>query len=134
MRTRIVGAALLSACATTSTVFTGCSKPPSAMGACQKLQSEGVASGCREDKPGGPGAAATEEVVFDLPSLPGKTGQVMLFPTDEAYNAAVKAFEAAAFFAGPHRYGSAKTHIFVQMDPRASLEVGKKAKAVIEGL
>jgi hypothetical protein len=115
-------------------MLAGCSKPLSAMDACRKLEQAGVAAGCREDKPEGLGASAIEKATFDLPSVPGKGGQVLRFGSDEAFRTTSAGFEKLALFAGPHRYGSPGTRIFVQFNNGASLEVGKKARSVIEGL
>lgn len=112
----------------------GCGKKPTAMAVCKQIEAAGVGTGCKEDKPGGLGAAASEKAVFDLPTVPGKGGAVYAFPNDDAFEATEKAFEGAAMLAGPHRYGSKKARIFVQMNEGADLEVGKKAKAVVEGL
>ncbi|HEX7601640.1 MAG TPA: hypothetical protein VF316_08550 [Polyangiaceae bacterium] len=46
----------------------------------------------------------------------------------------VTAYEAAAILAGPHRYGSAKALIFVQLSDKASLDVGKKARGIVDAL
>jgi hypothetical protein len=112
----------------------GCSKPPSALDVCHQLETAGVAAGCKEDKPGGLGAAAVEAAAFDLPSVPGKSGQVLRFDRDEFFSATEDAFGKAAILAGPHRYGSKKARIFVQMNEGASLEVGKRTKAVVDAL
>ena len=104
------------------------------MDACKKLEAAGVAANCREDLPGGLGAAAVEKALFDLPSVPGKGGQVLRFEKEAYYEQTVDAFAAAALLAGPHRYGSKSKLIFVQMNDGAPLEVGKKAKEVVEGL
>ena len=112
----------------------GCADPPSAASVCNKLVDAGIAAGCREEKPAGLGAAAVERYTFDLPSVQGKTGQVLRFENKATYTQTVDAFAATAFFAGPHRYGSEKALIFVQMNEGLSLELGKSAKATIEGL
>ena len=110
------------------------SSKPTAMAVCKKLEAEGVASNCREDKPGGLGAAAVERAQFDLPSVPGEGGAIMRFDREEFYSSTEDAFGKAAMLAGPHRYGSKKALIFVQMNEGASLDVGKKTKAVVEAL
>lgn len=106
----------------------------SAMDVCRKLEAAKVASGCREDKPVGMGAAAVDKAAFDLPSVQGKGGQVLRFDTADAYKQTRDAFEKTAILAGPHRYGSESKRILVQFNDGASLDVGKQAKAIVEGL
>ena len=115
-------------------LVTGCAKKPTAMAVCAQLVDAGIASGCKEEKPGGMGAAAIERATFDLPSVKGKTGQVLRFEKAEYYTNTVDGFQRAATFAGPHRYGSEKALIFVQMNDGASLDVGKKTKAIVDAL
>jgi hypothetical protein len=112
----------------------GCNKSVTSMDVCGKLVQAGVAAACREKKPEGLGAAAIEAADFDLPSVPGKTGQILRFEKSDYYQKTYDAFAAAALLAGPHRYGSEKKLIFVQMNSGASLEDGKRAKAVIDSL
>lgn len=119
----VVGAALM-----------GCAKKPTAMQTCQKLEAAGVASNCRAATPAGLAGAAAEKVDFDLVSVPGKTGQALRFDNEESYTKTVSAFTAAAALAGPHRYGSAKALVFVQLNDGAKPEVGTTAKGVVEGL
>jgi hypothetical protein len=116
------------------TVLAACGKPPSAIEACHKLESAGVAANCRPDKPKGLGADASESAAFDLPSVPGHGGAVFRFETDEAYDSTVKSFDEAKVLAGPHRYGNRTRHIFTQFNDGASMEVGAKAKAAIAAL
>ena len=111
-----------------------CSKPPSAMEACHKLEAAAVASNCRMGKPGGLGADAAEEVEFDLSSVPGHGGGVYRFDNDEAYDSTVKSFDEAKVVAGPHRYGNKKARIFTQFNDGASMDVGAKAKVTILAL
>ena len=110
------------------------SSKPTAMDVCKKLEAEKIAAGCREDKPVGVGAAAVEKAAFDLPSVPGKTGQVLRYDKSETYKQAVDVFEKGAMLAGPHRYGNESKLIFVQMNDGASLELGKQTKAIVAGL
>ncbi len=112
----------------------GCGKKPTAMEVCKKREVAGVAAKCREEKPGGLAAAAVERAEFDLPSVPGKGGNVNRFDKEEAFASTSSAFEGAALLAGPHRYGSKASLIFVQMNDGASLEVGKRAKDVVDAL
>lgn len=111
-----------------------CSKSPSALDVCHKLEAAGVAAGCKTEAATGLGVAAAEKAAFDLPSVPGKTGQVLRFEKDEQYQGTVDSFAKLGGLAGPHRYGSPKTRIFVQMNDGASAEVGAKAKSVVEAL
>jgi hypothetical protein len=112
----------------------GCSKSVTAMDVCRTLEKDGVAANCREDKPGGLGAAAIENAQFDLPSVPGKTGQVMRFDRSDAFEATETLFVKAAMLAGPHRYGNKQKMIFVQINQGLSLELGKAAKATVDKL
>jgi hypothetical protein len=107
---------------------------PAAVDVCAKLVATGVAANCKTDAPGGIGAAAKERVVFDLPSVPGQTGQVLRFEKADFYDSTEKAFAGAAALAGRHQYGSRKALIFVQLNSDASDETGAKAKAVVDAL
>ena len=135
MKAIILGLALLGACGR-STPPTP-TPPPSvtASGVCEQLVAVGVGAKCRPGgRPGALGAAAAEYVVFDLPALPGRTGQVLRFNTPADYAASVDAFASAAIIAGRHRYGSEHGLIFVQLSNEASTATGDKAKAVVAGL
>ncbi|HEY4158501.1 MAG TPA: hypothetical protein VGM29_10400 [Polyangiaceae bacterium] len=108
---------------------------PTAQTVCAQLATSGVAANCKDGGPaGGLGSAASEYVVFDLPSVPGETGQVLRFEKPSDYAATVKAFDAAAVLAGRHRYGSESALIFVQLNSKASSDVGAKADAIVKGL
>ena len=109
-----------------------CSKPPTAKDVADKLTAAGVLANCKQEPPKGLNARASEYWNCELPSVPGKGAGVMIFADDDSYQATVKAFEAAALLAGSHRYGNAKARVFVQMNQDASLDVGNKAKAVVE--
>ncbi len=111
-----------------------CSKKPSALETCQKLEAAGIAAGCKADQPAGLGAGAKEKVAFDLPSVAGKTGAVFTFGDDAAFDATVGAFEKAAILAGPHRYGSKKALTFVQINNGLAAADGAKAKGVVDAL
>lgn len=116
-------------------VFLACSaKKPSAMDVCKKLEADGVAAKCAADTPGGIGAAAKERVTFELPSVPGESGQVLSFEREDFYDSTEKAFAAAAALAGRHQYGSKKALIFVQLNSETGADVGAKAKAIVDGL
>lgn len=111
-----------------------CNKPPTAMQVCNQLESAGIGSNCRNSTPGGLGAAAVEDAEFDLPSVPGHGGMVLRFDKDETYDRTVESYSKAAMLAGPHRYGSRKARIFVQMNDGASAEIGARAKAIVDAL
>jgi len=116
-----------------ASLLPGCSTT-TAKSACESLAAVGVGTNCHETKPAGLGAAAIEAYAFDLPSVSGKTGRVLRFEKAEYYDSTVDSFAKAALLAGPHRYGNRGKLIFVQMNDKASLDVGKKAKAVVDGL
>lgn len=120
--------------AAAAVLVAGCSKSPAAREICSKLEAAGLGRGCHEVKPEKLSARAAERYDFDLASLPGKGAAVMSFAKDDDYEATVKAYEAAAMFAGPHRYGSPRARIFVQANDGLSLEDGKKLKTFVESL
>jgi hypothetical protein len=108
---------------------------PQAKSVCDKLVAAGVATNCKDGGPAdGLMAAAAERYVFDLPSVPDETGQVARFDKASDYDATVKAFDAMAALAGRHRYGSERALIFVQLNSKASAEIGAKAAAVVSSL
>ncbi|XXX79181.1 hypothetical protein WMF30_10445 [Sorangium sp. So ce134] len=115
-------------------VLSGCSAKPAAADVCAKLEAAGIAKNCRESKPLALTARAAQKYDFDLVEVPGKTGQVLTFAADEDYSATVEAFKAMAMLAGPHRYGNQKARVFLQMNDGASLDTGKKAQGVVDGL
>lgn len=112
----------------------GCKGKPSGTDVCKRIEATGVGANCREGKPGGLGAAAVERVEFDLPSVPGEGGSVMRFDRESFYESTEEAYGKAAMLAGPHRYGSKKALIFVQMNQGLSMDEGRKVKAVVDGL
>ncbi|MFO0590324.1 MAG: hypothetical protein U0441_22470 [Polyangiaceae bacterium] len=112
----------------------GCGTTPAAQDVCAKLEAAGVARGCHEVKAEVINARARTKYDFDLVHVPGEGGAVLDFAKDDDYETTVKMYEAAAMFAGPHRYGNAKARVFVQMNAGASLEEGKQVKALVEGL
>lgn len=112
----------------------GCASRPTASEVCKKIEGAGLGKNCRETSPKGLNARARHMVDFDLPSVPGKGAGVLEFEKDDDYEATVKAFEAAALLAGPHRYGNAKARIFVQANDKLGLAEGNKLRALIEGL
>jgi len=112
----------------------GCSSKPTAASVCEKIQAAGVGNNCREDKPMGLGASASEKASFDLPSVPGQGGQVLRFTNEEAYTMTENVFAGAAILAGPHRYGSRKALVFVQMNDELDVDKGQAVKAIVDGL
>lgn len=112
----------------------GCAKKPTAMEVCKSVEATGLGANCRAGTPAGLGAGATEKADFDLPSVPGKTGQVLRFDREETYTSTESAFAGAAALAGPHRYGSKKALVFVQANDGLSTDNGKRLKSVVDGL
>lgn len=112
----------------------GCAKKPTALEVCQKIEGAGLGANCRAGKVEGLGAAAAEKAEFDLPTVAGKTGAVMRFDAESGYDTTTGAFERAAGLAGPHRYGSKKALIFVQMNSGLAAEKGAAVKAIVDGL
>ena len=112
----------------------GCSKKPTADEVCKKIESSGVGANCHSSQPSGLGANAVERVEFDLPSVQGKTGAVMRFDSEDKYTATENAFTGASALAGPHRYGSKRSLIFVQMNSGLSAPDGAKVKAIVDAL
>ncbi len=110
---------------------------PSAGDVCHKLEAAGVAAKCQTASRGDLGAIArkaSEYVTFDLPSAPGKAGKVLLFRNAADHAEAIQGFEAASFLVGPHRYGSSKALIYVELNKAATADAGTKAAAVVAGL
>lgn len=117
-----------------SLFLVACSNKPSAPSVCQKLVETGVAANCRAGQPTGLGAAAVESAEFDLPSVPGHGGAVFRFDAEAPYDSTVAAFAKAAVLAGPHRYGSKRSLIFVQANEKLSADNGAKMKAAVDAL
>lgn len=115
-------------------LLAGCPSKPSASAVCAQIVAAGIGKNCKEGKPLMMSARAKTKYDFDLVSVPGKGGQVLDFGSADDFKATVDAFNQAGMLAGPHRYGSEKASIFVQMNDGASLEVGKKTKALVEAL
>ncbi len=127
--------------ATAALCLFGCDKvasivspKPSAKEACEKLVAAGLGSGCKEVKPEGVNVRCASKYDFDLKAPAGKGAGVMSFANAEDYKFTVDLYTSTAMIAGPHRYGNEKALVFVQMNRDASLEDGKKAKAVIDAL
>ena len=111
-----------------------CSKPPTSMEVCKKLEAAGQASNCVQGTPGGLGAGAREKVDFDLPSVPGHKGQIMAFDRDDMYEQTVKSYLQTVLLAGKHQYGNPKKRIFAQLNKGLSNENGDKVRDIINDL
>lgn len=110
---------------------------PSAGDVCRQLEAVGVAHKCQVASRGDLGTiarSASEYVTFGITTTPGKPGKVLRFRNAADFGDAVSGFEAAAFLIGPHRYGSSKALIFVQLPKETSADVGAKASAVVSAL
>jgi hypothetical protein len=114
--------------------LSGCKRDVSAMGVCKQLEAEKLASACVAGTPGGLGSAAREKVDFDLPSVPGQKGQVMLFEKDEYYRNTTEAYAKMSTLVGRHQYGNPKARVFVQLNSKASNETGDATRAVVDKL
>lgn len=114
--------------------FGACNKGPSAADVCKKIEAAGVGKNCKEGERKMLSGRASSKYDFDLVAVPGKTGQVLSFDRDDDYQATEKAFREAGMLAGPHRYGSAKARIFVQMNEGLSTADGNKVKALVDAL
>ena len=112
----------------------GCSGPPTAMSVCERLAKEGIGTACRIGATGGIAADALERVEFDLPSVPGKGGQVLLFTSESQYLAAAEGFEKVRGLTGTHRYGNQAKRVYVQFNNEAPYELGIKARKIVAGL
>lgn len=112
----------------------GCAGRPTPLEVCGKLQAAGEVSGCVEQAPAGLGAAAKSGAKGDLPSVAGKTCQVMSFGDEATFTQVVAAYEGAAVLAGPHRYGNKAKLVFVQCNSGLDAAHGAKVKAVVDGL
>lgn len=106
----------------------------SAAGVCQMIVGLGVGANCTEDEPGGLGIGADENYQFELPSVPGESGQVMVFSDSKIYDKTVAAYDDVASIAGPHRYGSSNALVFVQINEGLSAAEGQKVEQLVSGL
>lgn len=111
-----------------------CGNAMSAKDACEKLTKAGFGSNCTKDEPGGVGAAAWENYAFDLTEPKGESCQVLSFKKREDYDATVKAFDAAAALAGPHRYGNPGKLIFVQCNEKMPRDKGAELEKTVSAL
>lgn len=104
-----------------------------AMDVCRRLEEKRVAIGCADGgAPHGIGGDAKEYVTFDLPDVPGKTGQVLWFSDDDAFARTEEAFANAQALAGRHRYGNPSSRIFVQLNSQATDFDGYAARQVVD--
>ncbi|MFD4183762.1 hypothetical protein [Rhodococcus sp. NPDC058514] len=101
---------------------------------CQMIVDLGVGANCTESEPGGLGIGADENYEFELPSVPGESGQVLVFSNSKIYDKTVAAFEDVASLAGPHRYGSSNALVFVQINEGLSAAEGQKVEQLVSGL
>ena len=101
---------------------------------CSQIEDAGIGKNCAPENPTGLAVAATGAYDFDLPSVPGKSGIVMIFDNADLYRKTVKSYADAAFLAGPHRYGSENALIFVQINEGLSSSDGQKVKDIVESL
>lgn len=128
MNRSIVALAMLAA------LTVACAKKPTALEACKKIEAAGVGANCRESPPAGLGGAAMAKAEFDLPSVPGKTGQVLQHADDGAFDKTEQGFAGAAVLSGPHRYGNKAKGIFVQANIGLPAAEGQKLKAAVDAL
>lgn len=101
---------------------------------CWQIQDAGIGENCAPGNPTGLAIAATEAYDFDLPSVPGKSGTVMIFDNADQYRKTVQSYADAAFLAGPHRYGSENALIFVQINEGLSSSDGQNVKDIVDSL
>lgn len=101
---------------------------------CKKIVELNVGVNCTESEPIGLGIGATEKYEFELPSVPGESGQVLLFSDKATYDKTVAAYDGAASLAGPHRYGSPSALVFVQINEGLSAAEGQKVEQLVAGL
>jgi hypothetical protein len=101
---------------------------------CRMIADLGVGANCTESEPGGLGIGANESYEFELPSVPGESGQVLVFSDRKIYDKTVAAFNEVASLAGPHRYGSSNALVFVQINEGLSAAEGQKVNQLVSGL
>lgn len=101
---------------------------------CSQIEEAGIGENCVLGEARGLAVAATEVYDFDLPSVPGEGGAVMVFDDPEQYRKTVESYADAAFLAGPHRYGSDSALIFVQINEGLSSDDGQKVKDIVDSL
>lgn len=101
---------------------------------CSQIEDAGIGKNCAPGSTTGLAVAATGAYDFDLPSVPGKSGTVMIFDNADLYRKTVQSYSDAAFLAGPHRYGSESALIFVQINEGLSSSDGQKVKDIVDSL
>ena len=101
---------------------------------CSQIEDAGIGKNCAPGSTTGLAVAATGAYDFDLPSVPGEGGTVMIFDNADLYHKTVKSYADAAFLAGPHRYGSENALIFVQINEGLSSSDGEKVKDIVDSL
>ncbi|MFD4268192.1 hypothetical protein [Rhodococcus sp. NPDC058481] len=101
---------------------------------CQMIVDLGVGANCTESEPEGLGIGADEKYEFELPSVPGESGQVLVFSDSKIYDKTVAAYDEVASLAGPHRYGSSNALVFVQINEGLSAAEGQKVEQLVSGL
>lgn len=101
---------------------------------CSQIEDAGIGKNCVPGSTTGLAVAATGAYDFDLPSVPGEGGTVMIFDNADLYHKTVKSYADAAFLAGPHRYGSENALIFVQINEGLSSSDGEKVKDIVDSL
>jgi hypothetical protein len=111
----------------------GCSKGPTALEFCQKLEGAGVATACHVAPPAGMSAAASETALFELKDLPEHDGIVCRFKDPAAYDKTEAAF-AAESWTGPHRFGSRKALVFVNLNSNTPSDIAAHAKELVDAL
>jgi len=111
-------------------------QPPTASDVCASLENVGVAQkgSCGEAKPEKISQKARKKFAFKLQNLPKQTGQVLEFGDKASFDATVAAFETTKDVVGSHRYQSAETLIFVQLNSKAPKTDGDKVKALLKDL
>lgn len=130
----IVALAALVAVGCSSDTGGSSSTSSAAASVCEQIVDLGVGDDCREAEPTGLGAEAAARYEFDLPSVLGNAGQVLVFSDRSAYGKSVAAYDAASALAGPHRYGSSKALVFVQINEGLSAAEGPKVADLVAGL
>lgn len=101
---------------------------------CEKIVELDVGKNCTKSEPAGLGIGAIEKYEFELPSVPGESGQILVFSDRKIYTKTVAAYDEAAALAGPHRYGSPNALVFVQINEGLSAAEGQKVERLVAGL
>lgn len=101
---------------------------------CAQIEEAGIGSNCVQGEGTGLNIAATDVWDFDLTSVPGEGGGIMLFDDADKYRRTVQAYADAEFLTGPHRYGSDSALIFVQMNEGLPADQGAKVKEIVGAL